>query len=129
MRYFSSIVQPILNAIKRQDIDKVMVIVIRYYGGIKLGAGGLARAYGGCAAKCLQTASLKPVIALTEISMVVKFADIGTLYPVIDQFGAEKIEERYAPNGLLIKLRLDREKCQAMRTALKDSTSGRIVFK
>lgn len=121
--------KPILNAIERQDIDKVMVIVIRYYGGIKLGAGGLARAYGGCAAKCLQAASLKPVIALTEIRLRVEFADIGTLYPVIDRLGAEKIEERYEQNGLLIKLRIDREKCQAMRVSLKDSTSGRIVFK
>lgn len=42
---------PMLRAIGGQDIDHVMVVVVRYYGGIKLGTGGLVRAYGGAAAE------------------------------------------------------------------------------
>ena len=46
--------QPILRAIDGQGFDRVAVLVVRWYGGIKLGAGGLVRAYGGCAANCLR---------------------------------------------------------------------------
>ncbi|CAM5191071.1 YigZ family protein [Oligella ureolytica] len=45
--------RPILAAIEGRDLTNIVVLVIRYYGGIKLGTGGLVRAYGGTAAKCL----------------------------------------------------------------------------
>ncbi|WP_395791425.1 IMPACT family protein, partial [Aquimonas sp.] len=48
--------RPILAAIDGQGLDGVVAVVTRWYGGIKLGAGGLVRAYGGCAAECLRTA-------------------------------------------------------------------------
>ena len=41
--------KPILQAIDGQSLDETVVVVTRWFGGIKLGAGGLARAYGGCA--------------------------------------------------------------------------------
>jgi len=48
--------RPILAAIDGQGLDHVVVVVTRWFGGIKLGVGGLVRAYGGCAAECLRTA-------------------------------------------------------------------------
>ena len=45
---------PILRALEGQGLDHVMVTVTRYYGGSKLGVGGLMRAYGGAAAECLR---------------------------------------------------------------------------
>src|SRR6202012_2980677 len=48
--------RPILQAIEGQGIDRVVVVVTRWYGGIKLGAGGLARAYGGTAAEGMRLA-------------------------------------------------------------------------
>ena len=48
--------RPILAAIEGQGYDQVVAVVTRWYGGIKLGAGGLVRAYGGAAAECLRVA-------------------------------------------------------------------------
>ncbi|RLM61083.1 IMPACT family member in pol 5' [Panicum miliaceum] len=48
--------KPIYSAIISSGIDMVMVVVIRYFGGIKLGTGGLVRAYGGVASECLKDA-------------------------------------------------------------------------
>src|SRR5690554_6025901 len=48
--------RPILQAIQGQQCDQVAVLVVRWFGGIKLGTGGLIRAYGGCAAQCLRLA-------------------------------------------------------------------------
>ena len=57
--------RPILAAIDGQSLDKTLVIVTRWFGGILLGSGGLVRAYGGTAAACLRTATvieIKPSI-------------------------------------------------------------------
>jgi putative IMPACT (imprinted ancient) family translation regulator len=46
--------RPILRAIKTESLEDVCVLVVRHFGGTKLGAGGLVRAYGGAARECLQ---------------------------------------------------------------------------
>ena len=58
--------RPILAAIDAQGFDRVMVVVLRWFGGTKLGTGGLVRAYGGCAAECLRTA---PRLALMRLRL------------------------------------------------------------
>ncbi len=47
--------KPILSAIEFEDVTNVAVVVTRYYGGVKLGAGGLIRAYRSTARKCIQS--------------------------------------------------------------------------
>lgn len=49
---------PILNVLKKNELENVLCIVIRYFGGIKLGAGGLVRAYGGSCSEILKMASI-----------------------------------------------------------------------
>jgi uncharacterized YigZ family protein len=118
--------RPILNAIEKQDIDGVMVVVVRYFGGIKLGAGGLARAYGGCTARCLQQAKLKRIVPQAQVHLQVGFDHIGALYAIIDQFGAIKLAETYTDSGLGIRLQMDRAKREALVTALTDASGGGI---
>lgn len=118
--------RPILYAIENQTVDGVMVVVIRYYGGVKLGAGGLVRAYGGCAAKCLQGAKLKRIVPTAEILLRVGFDHIGTLYATMDRFGAEKLEEEFTDIGLEARLKVNRTDCQALVAALIDASSGGI---
>ncbi|MDD3341114.1 MAG: YigZ family protein [Bacilli bacterium] len=60
---------PILNQIKGSKLDFVLCVVIRYFGGIKLGAGGLLRAYGKGARECIKKASLKKLIEGTLVSI------------------------------------------------------------
>ena len=116
--------KPILNAIEKQDIDGVMVVVIRYYGGVKLGAGGLARAYGGCSAKCLQGARLKRIVPMAHIKLRIAFDHIGALYAIIDRFGATKLGEAYTDTGLDIQLIVGRADCKALVAALTDASAG-----
>jgi uncharacterized YigZ family protein len=120
--------RPILNAIEKQHVDGVMVVVVRYYGGVKLGTGGLARAYGGCTAKCLQQARLKRIVPTAEVQLRVGFDHIGALYATIDQFGATKREEAYTDAGLDIRLEIDRADRQALLTALVDASAGGITL-
>jgi uncharacterized YigZ family protein len=118
--------KPILSAIQRQSIDGIMLVVIRYYGGIKLGTGGLARAYGGCAAKCLQAAELAPIVAITPVKLRVAFKHIGAVYNVIDRFNARKTSETYSPDGLEIGLEIRQNDCRAFSAGVKDACGGSV---
>ena len=53
--------RPMLETLQKRDLDRVIGIVTRYYGGAKLGAGGLVRAYGGTLAKTLDVAGVQEV--------------------------------------------------------------------
>jgi len=87
--------RPILAAIEGQRLDHVMVVVARYFGGIKLGAGGLVRAYGGAAAECLRRASRTEVKPRRQVVVRVPFDAVGHVYPLIERFDAHKVDEVY----------------------------------
>ncbi|XP_039814389.1 IMPACT family member in pol 5'region-like isoform X1 [Panicum virgatum] len=72
--------KPIYSAIISSGIDMVMVVVIRYFGGIKLGTGGLVRAYGGVASECLKDAPTCLVKPKARVGMEVPFDLLGTVY-------------------------------------------------
>jgi len=66
------------------------VVVTRWFGGIKLGAGGLVRAYGGCAAECLRIAAKRELIAQVAIRVECDFASAGALHTRLDEYAAVK---------------------------------------
>lgn len=75
----SSAGKPILAAIDGQGFDHAVVVVTRWFGGIKLGVGGLIRAYGGTAAQCLQQASRRPIVRVTHMALHCDFAQWALL--------------------------------------------------
>ena len=62
--------RPILAAIDGQGLDQVAAVVTRWYGGIKLGAGGLVRAYGGSVAECLRLAPRRALVHWCELCLL-----------------------------------------------------------
>jgi len=117
--------KPILAAIDGQGLDQVMVAVLRWYGGIKLGAGGLVRAYGGAAAECLRRAERRELIAMVEAELRCDFSHAGTAHALLAQFGATKLAERFDAQGLHLSLRLPAPMTDALAAALRDATRGR----
>jgi uncharacterized YigZ family protein len=120
--------RPILAAIDGQGFDKVMVVVTRWYGGIKLGAGGLVRAYGGAAAECLRTGPRRPLVTMRELELHLGFDDIGLLHAAIATHGANKLEERFDADGLHLRLRLPADCVDGLKAQLRDATRNRIRF-
>jgi uncharacterized YigZ family protein len=59
---------PILNVLEKNELTNILCVVIRYFGGIKLGAGGLIRAYGKSVRECLNNVELRPIISGYELS-------------------------------------------------------------
>jgi uncharacterized YigZ family protein len=118
--------RPILAAIDGQGLDGVAAVVTRWYGGIKLGAGGLARAYGGCAAECLRTAARIIVLPTQDIRLRCGFADLGEVHGLLEVFGAEKREERYDADGVELQLRLRADRVESFAFALREHSRGRL---
>ena len=116
--------RPILAAIDRQGFDQVMVVVTRWYGGVNLGAGGLARAYGGSAAECLRTAPRRELLALIELELGCPFAFSGNAHELIGQFRAEKLEESFDERGLRLRLRLPASSYDKLAARVRDLSRG-----
>ncbi len=120
--------RPILAAIDGQGLDGVIAVVTRWYGGIKLGAGGLVRAYGGCAAECLRTAERITVLPMRVVSLRCGFADLGDVHGLMGVYAAEKLDERFDANGVALQLRVRADQVEAFGHALREHSRGRLGF-
>ena len=120
--------RPILAAIDGQGFDRVMVVVTRWYGGTNLGAGGLARAYGGVVAECLRRAPRLPLIAMERVELACPFADVAEVHAAIAAFGAAKEAERFEAEGVHFALSLPADRVEALKMRLRDATRDRVRF-
>jgi len=115
---------PILRAIEGQELDHVMVTVVRYYGGVKLGTGGLVRAYGGTAAQCLRTSPRLTVRPRQPLTVRVPFEHLSALYHLLGTFDTVRGEETYTAEGMVLPVDLYPEDVAAFAEALRNATRG-----
>ena len=120
--------RPILAAIDAQDCDQVAVLVIRWYGGIQLGTGGLARAYGGGANKCLQAAPKVELISRVPLSCACGFGELTLLKLRVAELGGLVVEETFTANGVELKLAMGEAQIDTLQTQLADLSRGRILL-
>ena len=87
---------PILEIIKKRKLTNVLVIVVRYFGGIKLGAGGLVRAYGESAGLALNSAATTNLIEATEFSVSLNYGEEGVLNTIKNTEGVINLKFEYS---------------------------------
>lgn len=120
--------RPILATIEGNELTNVLVLVNRWYGGIKLGTGGLVRAYGGCAGQCL---ALAEKIELIEKKMV-QFACQFNEWAILQyELNSQQIEyqEDYIANGVVVQALLQIHQIDPLRLKLQDISRGREQLK
>ncbi|WCJ31972.1 Ribosomal protein S5 domain 2-like superfamily protein [Euphorbia peplus] len=123
--------KPILSAIESSGIDRVMVVVIRYFGGIKLGTGGLVRAYGGVASECLRNAPTCLVKSKIPMGVEVSFDLIGLLHHQLQSFQAENIKQDYetGKDGIvMVTFKVDYDQAEQLEDAIRSNCSRELVF-
>ncbi|KAF1068616.1 MAG: IMPACT family member YigZ [Pseudomonas citronellolis] len=118
--------RPMLVAIEGQDMDSVVVLVSRWFDGIKLGTGGLARAYGGCAAKCLQTAERLEVVPSLRLSFTCEFAEHALFKARLLALGARVEDEAFGATGVTLCLSLPLALEAEAQRLLGDLSRGRL---
>ena len=118
--------RPILAAIEGQGMDRVLVVVIRHFGGIKLGAGGLVRAYGGAAASCLRVADQVERWPKVQLRVAVSFNDVSALQALCARTpDVARLAEDYTADGAVFSLRLEQRHRADFERRLSDTTRGR----
>ena len=116
--------RPILQAIEGQGMDRVVVVVTRWFGGIKLGAGGLVRAYGGTAAECLRRAERVPIIPMATLALSCGFADLALLKARLHELDASIARETFTGHGADLQLTLPVSRVDEATIRIADLTRG-----
>ncbi|AHX13609.1 hypothetical protein CH75_10700 [Dyella jiangningensis] len=117
--------RPILQAIEGQGIDRAVVVVTRWYGGIKLGAGGLARAYGGTAAECLRLADRTPIVAMARLGLTCDFGELTLLKARLRELDADIVDEQFGADGATLEIQLPEHRVAEAQARVTDISRGR----
>ncbi len=120
--------KPILSVIERQNVDHITVMVIRFFGGVKLGAGGLIRAYGGAAAGCLRDAVLEEIKPRFHFTLTVPFARSNAIYTFLESCEFHHRADTFRETGLMFDLIMDQTDFTAFKEKIMDLTAGESVF-
>ncbi len=121
--------KPILTAIEGKGLDHAMVVVTRYFGGIRLGVGGLVRAYSGSAAKCIDQAGIVEIQPKVECSIEAGFTWTGQVYAALEACDARKLSEQFRDDGIEIKIEIARALFEKLKSMLRDTTRGQVTVR
>jgi len=119
---------PMLKAIEGQGFDNAAALVIRYYGGIKLGTGGLMRAYGGSVNRCLQEAGYDTIQDLDDVLLSVPFQYTQSIHNLVKKFDAHIKSEIFNESGALIKIEILSDKKEKFIMESINLSKGLIKF-
>lgn len=120
--------RPILATIEGNELTNVLVLVNRWYGGVKLGTGGLVRAYGGTAGQCLLLAEKIELIEKKKVHFACHFNEWAIFQY---ELNSQQIEfnEQYTADGVLVEALLQVHQIEALRLKIQDVTRGREALK
>jgi uncharacterized YigZ family protein len=115
--------RPMLTVLLHGGIGDVAAVVTRYYGGVKLGTGGLARAYGGCLQHALQALPRAEHVEYAQRTVVVSYAAVSAVQHLLPAFEAEVLSQQYVED-VTYTLRLPVGQTDAFTAAVLDATRG-----
>jgi uncharacterized YigZ family protein len=115
---------PILRHIDAHDLTNTLVVVTRYFGGTKLGTGGLVRAYGDAAAAVLDTARIVEHVQRTPIRLRFAYDDTTPARQVLRQFDTEVVDETYS-DVTELDVGVPRSEVEAFVDAFTNALGGR----
>ena len=115
---------PILRQIEARELTNTLVVVTRYYGGTKLGTGGLVRAYGEAASEVLDAARIVEHVVRVPVRLRFAYDDTSPAMHTVNRFDAEIAEQHYAEDTELV-VRVRRSEADALRAAFVEALGGR----
>lgn len=118
---------PILEVIRKNDLTNIVVVVTRYFGGIKLGAGGLIRAYSHAAVLGVEAATVLAMTPFIQLDAVVSYDLLSTVEHWMRQKEIRSLEADYAEN-VILHLLIEPANLEAVKAALTDLTAGRAAL-
>ncbi|MGV0984097.1 MAG: IMPACT family protein [Limnohabitans sp.] len=119
--------RPMLDVLRHQDLQGVMASVVRYFGGVKLGAGGLVRAYTDAVAQALLTADKIPLIKQAQLACSVPYALEGLVRREVELAQAQ-LQEVSHGSVVTLHFALPESQASALQARLSESGRGQLVW-
>jgi uncharacterized YigZ family protein len=119
---------PILESIKKNSLTDIVIVVTRYFGGIKLGAGGLIRAYSHTAVLGIEASCIVQILEFQRVAITIDYTLLGTVENELRQKGIRLANKSYTENVTLTLL-LEKEKAGNILASLTDLTAARCQFR
>jgi uncharacterized YigZ family protein len=117
--------EPILQAIRAAGLTDTVVMVARYFGGVKLGTGGLARAYGSTAAAAIAAAVPRTVLLGRRLEVVMDYGQQKTVRHLLEGVDGRIEDEDYGPRVTWL-IWLPRARADGFAAAVRDASAGRV---
>ena len=119
--------KPILTVLLHSEIGEIVAVVTRYFGGTKLGTGGLVRAYSGSVKKALAGLSIKEKRDVITLTAILDYSKIIAVKQMIESFHSKIIEAKYEAD-VLFKIELPKNDKDSFINAIKDLTGGEVLI-
>ncbi|CAN5877120.1 IMPACT family protein [soil metagenome] len=119
--------RPMMEVLRHQQLEGVLATVVRYFSGVKLGAGGLLRAYTDAVARALLAAERLPLEPKTALGCKVPYALEGALRRELDSVGAELIQVQHR-DAVALHFSVKTSEAKALVVRLGDVSQGRIEW-
>jgi uncharacterized YigZ family protein len=116
--------RPMLEALLHADVGEVVAVVTRYYGGVKLGKGGLQRAYSGGVQKALASLPVMERVHRSTVWVAVEYAQRDPMVRLAEQMDAVLVDEEYGAD-VRLKLAVPSQQLGEFRHAVADVTGGK----
>ena len=119
---------PILDVIRNKKLYETAVVVTRYFGGIKLGAGGLVRAYSGCASENLDATQKVLYEMCSQSEYTVAYQSVDLFFRFLSEKSADIIESRYE-NDVTFVVAVKKSQEQEINLSLINRLNGKVTIK
>ncbi len=119
--------KPMLTVLLHSEIGEIVAVVTRYFGGTKLGKGGLVRAYSGSVKNALAGLCVKEKRDVISLTVILDYSRITAVKQMMKSFNSEIIEEKYEAD-VSFKIELPRDNEDSFIRAITDLTGGEILI-
>lgn len=119
---------PILESLQLANLHNVVAVVTRYFGGIKLGAGGLIRAYSNSTTDAIHKAGLVRVVKQATLEITVSYAQHDSLLHYLKERKIEVADEQFSTT-VQTNVYVDEENVQSFTNALVDRFNDQLTIK
>jgi uncharacterized YigZ family protein len=120
--------RPMLTVLMHSEVGEIAAVVTRYFGGVKLGTGGLARAYASSVQLALASLVRAERVDWVELVVVIAYTHVGAVQLLLPVQGGEVLHEEYGAD-VTLRVRVPAPAEQQLRAALGDATRGQAVVR
>ncbi|CCK17006.1 FIG000605: protein co-occurring with transport systems (COG1739) [Cronobacter universalis NCTC 9529] len=117
--------KPMLAQLMGSGVGEITAVVVRYFGGVKLGTGGLVKAYGGGVQQALTLLETTLKVPLTEYTLLCDYAQLAGVETLLGQFNGRVVESAFQAN-VALRVALPHTQVAAFSAKLADFSRGAL---